>query len=358
VLRPLPLLSFTLGILYLPGMAAPATAPRWALLSVGVPLLLWQGKALPGLWSKAHSLGLGLLLWAALSLLWASSTEAWAEAMWWMGLLAGAFVLGAKEEDLGPSFVGLSLGLCASVALALGQNLGWSPVAEVASPGGLFLNRNILGEGCALALVGVMLVPKWRALALPLGLGLVLTHSRGALLALGCVALAWCWGKSKFWAAVAGLALAVLLLKSPMGTSMAERLAIWFDTASGVTLLGHGLGSFYDTFPTWAHYQDLALTRPAHAHNEFLELLFELGPGLGLCLGLLFWCSRTASPWRYPLIASCAMACFSFPWHMPLTGFASALVLGHLAALRARAEPAQLERRVPLLGRMEAQLDL
>ena len=67
-----------------------------------------------------------------------------------------------------------------------------------------------------------------------------------------------------------------------------------------------------------------------HAHNDYLELVYELG-AVGAVLGALFawelWGPLNSA--RLVLIVFAVEACFAFPSHLPATLAIAALVAGH-----------------------------
>ena len=119
---------------------------------------------------------------------------------------------------------------------------------------------------------------------------------------------------------------------------MADRVVMWTDAMRGVTFFGHGIGSWYSTFPIFdrlssARYGQDVIVQPWHAHNEALETLFELGiPGLVLAgaLVLLIWW-RAGERERLVLIAFAPTAMLSFPLHEPATEFLFVFMAGFAA---------------------------
>lgn len=167
---------------------------------------------------------------------------------------------------------------------------------------------------------------------------LILSHSRSAFVALGlCAAL--CSWRRWHWRAllVAPVLLGAVFIGSPQkwiqSGSMHDRNLLWRDTIDGLTTFGSGIGSFYSTFPKYASRLDTQQIQPWHAHNDILELGFELGvPGIILVLvlgGLVFW--RAGEPEKSVLVALGVIAMFGFPLHTPATAFLFGAVAGHAA---------------------------
>jgi hypothetical protein len=107
--------------------------------------------------------------------------------------------------------------------------------------------------------------------------------------------------------------------------SASQRIEIWQDAISGVSMLGNGLGAFTAHFPHWEY-----------AHSDLLQSLCELGIGtVGpvVCCVLAF-----QAPGHRPEKAALAVlaieATVSFPLHLPATGFLFALLAGWLGGRR------------------------
>ena len=162
---------------------------------------------------------------------------------------------------------------------------------------------------------------------------------RGAIL--GGMAAAGCmlWHRSRRLCAVycvlvcAGAA-AYLAFSDRDPTSIVERWEIWSATLRGITTWhGHGLGSYYTLFPFLTSSFDITHIRPEHAHNDLLEICFELG-----AVGVIGYCALAISAIRMAsvtgrciLVAFITMGMFAFPLWMPATGFIAAFVAGHAA---------------------------
>lgn len=272
---------------------------------------------------------LALLLWATLSLTWAEQ-PAPARHEWRMVILTPLFLYlllrSARDRRaaLQAAFDGLMLGGAlaalwglAGVGLAA---LGWSSsgaggllsegVPRAQGPYGSANNLAlVLGRllPVAIAMAAWSSGPRRRAYALaglPIGLGLVATFSRGALV-LGLPALALYFllvagpRSRRVWLGIAAAAVAVLLLVAPFagtarvretldprpGTTGYIRLRLWQSAiAMGADhpWLGVGLDNFL------YHYQDRYVQRDViqerrlnHPHNLVLDWWTRLGlPGL------------------------------------------------------------------------------
>lgn len=153
---------------------------------------------------------------------------------------------------------------------------------------------------------------------------LLLSHCRGAFVAvLGCFTL-WLWGKSR----IAALSLcligvsAVYLMGAPENVTI--RLTMWTDVLPRLTVMGHGLGSFYTLFPLYSTGMDTLAIRPEHLHNDWLEYIFETGFIGTAILSVFLYHTRSIA-----LCGLFAMACFGFPLHMAATAVLGGLIAGH-----------------------------
>jgi O-antigen ligase len=250
-------------------------------------------------------------------------------------VLASAFLVGHALADTRSLYVGLGLGLAVSSLIAVLQAIGLHPVITGEGPDpGLFVNSTIPGEICAAVFVGLMGERLYwiAALLVP---ALVLCQCRSAALA---IAICGTWYAIRRWRwkalpilPVAAAALFVLdprkWLDSP---GVHYRWLIWRDTINGLSFWGRGVGSFYSTYVRYATRLDTVAYQPAHAHNDLLELVFELGvPAAILALvivGLLF--AKAADKERMVLLAIAVAAMFGFPLHTPSTVFLFGVVAG------------------------------
>lgn len=320
-----------LPLAFWPELRSGALAPRWGLAAAALPLIL--------VFSRQMTLGLGhfaaLLLWG-----WAAATlphnTDGAQALIFLTICG--FAVAAGEFLTERALAAFAWGMAASVPFVVAQWWGYVPFEEAAGPAGLFTNKNIWAEACVLALIFAIYTHRWLLLAV-LGTGFYLSHSRGALLALAAAVIVWLWARSRFWAIAAALVaipMAMALATRMRLSASAERFAIWQDTALGLTLWGHGLGSFFQLYPVVQQYTDALAGRADHAHNEYLETAFELGlPGLALvalALALALWGKQEQE--RLLVAGCCASALVGFPFHMPVTAVVLALCCGRLWASR------------------------
>lgn len=328
--------SFVLAVAFVPWWSAAADTPRWAVVA-----LMAAGAALwcpISHWRVEYSLGLVFLTFAAVSLLWSAGPYEGGDQLAKMLFLAAIFRVGAELPSLRPVYVGLAMGFAVNSAIVIAQVAGWTGVPQLNSPAGLFVNKNYLAEPAAMLLVALTACRlRWCVIfVLP---ALVLPGARGAIAGLAVAALAWVWTKSRIGALVlAGIgviAACALLEQGYGGPSMAERIQIWQATIGGMTWTGNGLGSFRALFPSHAPDFNLLAGRPSHAHNDFLEMAYELGPGAALYLAMiaLALCGPNGAE-KLALIVFLTEGCFGFPLHFPIPAALAALVAGRLCRER------------------------
>ena len=87
------------------------------------------------------------------------------------------------------------------------------------------------------------------------------------------------------------------------GEDPLDRLGLAKTTVDGIKAywpFGSGLGSFPSVYPTHERLDQVSDVFVNHAHNEYLEILFEAGIfGLAIIIiGLLWWARRTYQAWR------------------------------------------------------------
>lgn len=327
--------SFAVMVLFVPGLSAPATTPRWALLAAVVPAVAMFTECRR--WTISHFLGILCISYAALSLLWTPNIWDGLRGMSELAILAGLFHIGAAAPSLRPVYVGAALGLSVSSLLAVMQLFGLELVDRIEGPtgmgAGLFMNRNYLGEPAALVLIGLIGHRLWWAVPLVLP-AILLPTARGALLGLGVAGGVWLWGRSRVAAAVIILVIfcaASVAAYVGVNASFPDRLTIWAATLDGMTWFGNGIGSFFTTFPSHAPGWDFLISRPVHAHNDWLELVYELGLPAAVLLAassVLLFSQSCAKPECLILIALITEACLGFPLHFPATLFLGGLVAG------------------------------
>lgn len=326
------------GALFLPDLPSGASSPRWWVIVAGGALVAGGIRGhlrLPGwLLTAAGLLAVALLQAAAHSV--ASPWDVLDAGVRLLALLALALWVSQGTEDLQP--VWDMLALC--MWIALGYELLMAAGLFVRQPGAIppeggFYNKNFLADAAAVALVGQV----WRregSLALLLGplLALALTHSAAAWLGGSIGALLWAaarvrWTRlrllsSAFAGGLCAAALAAWLVLDParLNSSVLPRLEIWSVTLEHLTWLGHGVASYAWLLPAWEH-----------AHNDLLELVFDIGPMALLIVPIVMFlliCEQEVQRERAVLVCLLAISLFSFPAHNPLTALCAAVASGAL----------------------------
>lgn len=324
--------AFVFVILFWPGIAGAATTPRWAFLAVVVPAVLWfrQIKNI----TLAHLLLGCFLAWGGVSFFWGTVGYDWALTYAHFLMMAGLFVIAAEMKSVRGMIAGATVAMAVNSAVCYAQIQGWQGLGQLVKPGGLFLNRNVGSETAALLLIALVYKRMWWGIPLVLP-SFIMQNNRGATAALIVVAaLALLRTRPKILVAVVSVAAAFVSLHyiKYWDGPVDERFSIWFDTIDGYRWLGHGLGQFYGTYPSVATRIDTLAQRPDHAHNDLLELGYELGIGFVFVLAFVrsIWRNSLATE-KAVLIAFAVEGMFGFPLYMPTTAAIFAVVAGRLA---------------------------
>lgn len=316
------LLGFVVPLAILPGLADLANGPKFAVLGLGLALLVQRLKLTLAAW-----LLLGWLGVTAAGLIWTPTPWAALREFWFLALFAMAFAIG-QNGDSDAILEGAAWGTLPSIALALAERAwGWGLVPEAYPPSGFFSNKNFLGEASALLGLWALLGRRWM-LGLALCFGVVVTEYRAGGLALALAGLYWVWLRERNIAVALAICLGALAWASVSAHSLGLRWIIWEQTLGEMTWLGRGPGSFAQLFPSYNTTYDLLIDRPEHPHNEAINLAFTLGLFVAFPVGLYATLYLTAARTeRYILIAALAPLGFSFPLGLPV----SLLVLGLVA---------------------------
>jgi hypothetical protein len=309
--------------------------PRWALLAVLAPMLLFNR---PIRQTSAHVWWGLFLAYCAASALWAFSPwDALGDLAHW--LIAFVVFLGAAEDDdPGSAWDGIALGLIPSLIISVFQLSGFQYIVQSASsmPTGLFLNRDFMVEAATIAFVGTAWRRHWLLSLVPLAI-IVMSGYRGAYVELGVVAAILCLarlrqtGHRKLPIILAALtpplmlaALYVDLWANPgRAPSINNRLEMWQVVIFNFVPFGWGLGTIVDQIE--------------YVHSEPLQFILELGIGALLLLALFIAAFRGKDNGLRLVLAVVAVdALFYFPLHLPVPTFAFAVAAGGLAASRRR----------------------
>ena len=354
--------GLALMVAYWTGISGVATTPRWdvaALLSV----VLFVSPR--GTMTRTHKIGLALIGWLAITLLWSAGAGRLdgVNELFQLMLIAIAFSVAAIDCDADALLVGAAVGIGLNSAVAIAQWYGWRLGDEIIDvPSGLFFNPARMGAAAAMVIAGLLFGNR-RAWLIPLCLpALILSHSIAAGLAV-CAAVFVLpergsrsgWTVRGVMVVVAGAAVAC-----KYGVAATdERLLIWSATINQLDWLGHGLGSYREGIFAHASVYDVLKygTRPEHPHNEWLWLAYE-GGVVVVCLAVAFavWTWRAAidSPYRGVLAAVFVLGLVAMPLHDPATAILAALLAGHCVGGHARDGERAVERRAAVLARMVA----
>lgn len=322
---------FLLGLVvitaYVPGFTGAAIPTGWLALCLLIPVLILNIEFKFGY-------GFAFVCYAGLSLLWSNSLNIGLFAYTQILVLACVFLIGYNLKDIRPIFKGLGVGLGICSIVAIAQYFGFRGIFTlndmVAS---LFINPNIYSELSALLLISFVVFKLWWFIptALP---GLILVHSRTALLALGLGMLVAIWRMNKKLAVITLIIVMAASLYFYWGqfqtTSITERFALWSDTIKGFTLFGHGVGSYETMFPYYATEINTEIARPKFAHNDILNLIFEFGIGSILILMVLFNVLNHKRKEAIIVWSVMVVSTFTFPFHIPATAFVALLVAGFI----------------------------
>ncbi len=314
-------LAFLLAIIYVPYISGAPTSPRWAFASVTFPLcligLIWLYREIR--FTLVHFIGLLFIIYAGWSISWTYNNQAIYELIKLL-ILAEAFILGAFLTSLKSIFKGLGLGIIASNFLIL-----------FGMKGGLFINVNTLAETAVIVLIGLCVYRLWWYIPFILP-SIILNGSRNAVFTLGVMFSFWCWSKSKIITVclLSLITVAIILLTYYYNDDKVDstyyRIKIWKDILEHVTWFGWGLNSF-SMYSLYNIY-----TKPMFAHNDLLQILFELGI-IGAILAIAFFTlvMRTQRNERYIVGSFIVISIFDFPFHLPVSACVALFVCGYLA---------------------------
>lgn len=324
-------IGFLVMVAYVPGVTGAALPTGWMAMWLVMPFLLLFHE-IPRL-TVVHWLGLTTLAYAVLSLLW------FPNGLWGLmklAAMASVFVYASSLNDIRPVLRGLALGLGVSAVVAVFQSLGISVVysADI-KPAGLFINSNALAE--ASALLALLLVSARMWVWLPVTAPGLICSSRAVMLGLIVAVLAWVWDRSRkaavALATISAVALGIIIAYFPFGNqnSVNQRLDLWRDTIDGLTWRGWGIGSFDFLYPMFASHVNTMVGRPQFAHNDSLQLLFELGIGALPLLIMVLVLLGVKDDNRPAYACFLVISLFGFPTYLPVTGFLAALMAGRLS---------------------------
>lgn len=342
-------IAFLVTLAYAP-LAGGFTSFRWIAICLIIPIWYFN----PGRVTASHLLGLLFLAWCALSLTWAFDPGSGVIQLGRFVLLALVFCVAAAQQDLRAMWIGAGLGIAVNSLLALMQYFGgWQGIPQVALPGGTFFNKNILAETAAITFVGCLgLKDRWRWLALGALPAVILCQARGVWAGLTAALILLIWPKNKPAAlALIGVCFLAICYFWGAGYTMTQRVQIWQDAFDGLQFWGRGVGSFWSTYPEHASRIDPLALRPENAHNDLLQLVYEIGPA-SLVICSILWLAFRARPLKaehYALVVFLVAGLVGFPLYMPATAFLAVAALGHVAGAGAHLRISQHHVLVPPL---------
>lgn len=231
--------------------------------------------------------------------------------------------LSRRAFDLLP-MIYIALGFIAviSTGLAVIQAFGysWYPT-HLDARSGLFFSPIAQGGFLGLVIVALISISLWELVPILL-VGLYLAHNRGGWIITGVGILATCIRQPLVILLV--ILFGASIITANPGPSDLERFNIWRAGIANLTWFGNGWGSFEGI---WIIQNGLGY-HPIHAHNDYLQLAFELGLySIPIFCVLAYALSRTqAHDWPL-LVAFCTMALFAMPSYIPATAGIGALAL-------------------------------
>jgi len=332
---------FVLTAAVLPFLPSGATVPRWAFLSLVCAGLLCRIEF--KLWPMILCAYLLLMAWRG-----PIGFEA-AFITWHFLLFIIVYCYAQGLVDLRKVTIGVALGMAINSIAVIAQVRGWQMIPQTAPLGGIFYNRNIASETAAMALALVVGYRMWWLI--PGLLPTLYFGSRAPLAALAAVALLAFWQRSRIGAAsVAAVVGAIFFLDGQFKDHLIDldqRFGVWKDLLPGLTFFGRGLGSFIVDYPALQTGTLSLNLRFENAHNDFLQVIYELGiGGAVLICGLGYRMARVPfAPAWWALLVFLLEATLGFPLYEPVTGALAACCAGYLFGRRAPVRDVLLVKR-------------
>lgn len=320
------LLGFLVAIAYIPGIIGASIPTSWFVLIITMPILMIFCEFKLNL---VNLLGIIFIGFNVLSLLWAPSLNISFFFLLQLVTLSCVFCFGLNLLDIRPIFKGLALGLGVSSLVAIFQYYGFKPVFTIGNDiAGLFVNPNIYSEVSAVMLVGLIVLKLWYCIPVTLP-GLILIHSRTALMGLAAGLFCYFYSKNKLLALasvlIVGMLGVIFFINSFSIMSIQERFDIWQDTLRGVTFFGNGVGSYEILYPLNAIHVDTSVARPKFAHNDLLQVIFENG-----IFALPLIAIIVLIPFNPILITLGIMSLLTYSLRVPMEIFIACIVAGYI----------------------------
>ena len=331
--------GFLLAVAFDPTIYQGATSPRWVLLFVALPILVYIYHE-RSVFTVTHLIGSAFILWSVLSFAWSPNRLDAIYELIQMWVIVQAFIYGSYLKSLEKTFVGMALGIIVSVIIVITPIHTYIHSITSVYPHGLLGNVNMLAEAAAISIVACIVYRRyWFIPALAPAIywpGPENYITRGAVFGLAAGVTVFVWNKSRKIGAAIAIATVIVFVVSVVFHfrlgSIEQRFDLWKPAINNLNLFGHGIGSTHFLFPFYSTDFDLATTRPNHAHNEFLEIFFEAGAvGFMLYAALIVRSLEHAGKHLPILVAFLCISLVAFPWHLPVGSFVGALLLGHIA---------------------------
>ena len=321
--------------LVLPPLPDGAEVPRWAWATLVAAGLFFAIRPGPWFW---YAMGY-LTVMAVLN------PVGYTASLYYMhfAVLAIVFWFFRERDYMTAITVGAAVGMALNSLAVLAQLGGWTYIPQLVPMSGLFYNRNMGAEAAAmiLMLVVVMARTNWRFYFLVPGiLPTLYWGSRAPIIALGVAGALALWRRSPLAGPFASMMVflgATLFTVSIMHEGGLETLLVrtgtWLDMLPAMRPWGHGLGSFVDLFPLYERHSNMLTLRFENAHNDFLQVAFELGVVFAVALAALviaqLWGAPRSPAW-YGLVVFLVEGCFGFPLYQPATGCLAMACAGYL----------------------------
>jgi len=300
-----PATAFLISVAFWPGISGAATSPRWAVAAVSLGYLDW--RLLPFVAFCFFAVDFDSAVhWAIVS-----------AAFCW-GLNVSACERSGRDDAVRRVVQAFAAGIFGSGCIAICQaGFGLSEIPQLAIPGGLFLNKNFMGEAACLTLIASLQYRLWLP-ALICVPALILSTSRaswiGAILSI-CFILPWRWAAGLLFLAAIMLCAGYLAGFETSPATLLQRLSLWHDAIQNFHWLGSGA---YD-------YSTIQYREP-NLHNDWLQLIYEFGIVGLIPLIVVFMAGGNGLPFAVALLV---IGSFGFPLQMPATAWFAAFMLGH-----------------------------
>lgn len=322
------LLGFILINAYIPGIVGAAIPTGWLFLILVLPIIMFFVDTRI---TNSHILGLLFIVYSLLSLLWTQNLNIATFFVVQMFALASIFCIASGIKDIKIIIKGLAVGLLVSDVISIFQYYKISIVYTLYDMiAGLFVNQNIYCEVSATILICLIIYKLWWFIPLTLP-GIILVHSKGALMGLGIFGMLYLYKYSKKLAIlVIASTLFYVALDKYNSSSTFERFDLWVDTLRGLKLFGNGIGSYEIVFPLHAVDIDTAIARPRFAHNDLLQLIYEFGIGSVLFVIMIINVMRIKTDETIILVCIAVISMFNYSNHVPVIAFVTFMVAGYI----------------------------